>query len=565
MRNRRLGPGTAWAGRAVGLVLLAAIGCSKQEELVPDPGVSPFYPGPTAGSPGGPAAAAPAAGRAVNASDRAGTGPRIPDGPLRPEDVERQLRIALRASTKGDAARAIPLLDRILELEPANREALLGRAGIAMEQSQRAASPEERAAALEKAGVLVRTLRRTYEKSNKQELELFARVLYDQLRALTKQGHYDRAAAVLKEVQQAGFEPFDRVEHDPELAALRSSPDYRKAMVEIDAASLARARGKVKDRVARPLDMAFGFNVKGLDDKPLSLDEYKGKVVLVNFWGTWCEPCRKALPGLAQLYYKHRRRGFEVIGLSYEPGAPDPETARKYVQQFVQQSGIPYRCAMGDEATQKMIPSFKGFPTTLLIDRAGKVRVLITENSEDTLPILDDSIEVLLAEPAPPRPPGRPPTPKHPPSHPPTPRRHPSRPPTPRPHPGPHPLPPPRRKGRPGRVNVRRDFKISSGCKPNNRRHFHLLNFSIPGILNPILSQTRSLLASRLDQPFNRRPGDERQIVVTSISNSAKRRESAPFVAQTPLCTPPIRPAGLNPTGAIFALTMSAPRSQSRR
>ena len=298
-------------------------------------------------------------------------------------------------------ARAVPLLDRILELEPANREALLGRAAIAMEQSQRAASPEERAAALEKAGVLVRALRRTYEKSNKQELDLFARVLYDQLRAATKQGHYDRAAAVLKEVQQAGFEPFDRVEQDPELASLRSSPEYRKAMEEIDAASLARARGKVKDRVARPLDMPFGFNLKGLDDKPLSLDQYKGKVVLVDFWGTWCEPCRKALPGLAQLYYKHRRRGFEVIGLSYEPGAPDPETARKYVQQFVQQSGIPYRCAMGDEATQKMIPNFKGFPTTLLIDRAGKVRVLVTENSEDTLPALDDTIEVLLAEPAP--------------------------------------------------------------------------------------------------------------------------------------------------------------------
>jgi thiol-disulfide isomerase/thioredoxin len=401
MRNRRLGPGTAWAVRALGLVLLAAIGCSKQEELVPDPGVSPFYPGPKAESPGGPATAATAGARAVDASDREGAGPRIPDGPLRPEDVERQLRIALRAATKGDAARAIPLLDRILDLEPANREALLGRAAIAMEQSQRAASPAERAAALEKAGELVRRLRRTYEKSTKQELDLYARVLYDQLLTDTKQGHYDRAAAALKEVAQAGFEPFDRVEHDPELAALRSSPDYRKAMVEIDAASLARARGRVKDRVARPLDLAFGFNLKGLDDKPLSLDEYKGKVVLVDFWGTWCEPCRKALPGLAQLHYKHRRRGFEVIGLTYEPGAPDPETARKYVQQFVQQSGIPYRCAMGDEATQKKIPNFKGFPTTLLIDRAGKVRVLITENSEDTLPALDDVIEVLLAEPAP--------------------------------------------------------------------------------------------------------------------------------------------------------------------
>ncbi len=116
----------------------------------------------------------------------------------------------MRTIEKGDSARAIALLDRILAVEPANREALLGRAAIALEQQQRAASPDEKAAALEQAGALVRRLRRSYEKSNKRELELFGHVLYEELRRDSRQGRYDRAVATLKEVHDAGFEPFNR-------------------------------------------------------------------------------------------------------------------------------------------------------------------------------------------------------------------------------------------------------------------------------------------------------------------------------------------------------------------
>jgi thiol-disulfide isomerase/thioredoxin len=392
MRNRGLRPGTAGA---VGLVLLVAIGCSRREELEPDPGVSPFYEGPAAGARA--PAGSPVAGL-VN--DRAGAGSPAPEEPLRPEDVERQLRIAIRAAEKGDTARAIAMLDRILALEPANREALFGRASIAMDQGQRAASPEERAAAMEKAGTVVRALRRTYERSNKQELDLFARVLNEELRRNTAQGRLDRAVALLQELRDAGFDPFDRVEHDEELVKLRSSPGYQALVKGVDEANLAEARGRVKDRVARPLDFAFDFNVKDLDGKPLSLDQFKGKVVLVDIWGTWCKPCREALPALAQLYHKHRRRGLEVIGLDYEQNAPDPETARQYVKRFVQQSGIPYRIGMGDDAVLRKIPNFFAYPTTLLVDRAGKVRMLVTENAEGVMSALDDAIEVLLAEPA---------------------------------------------------------------------------------------------------------------------------------------------------------------------
>jgi thiol-disulfide isomerase/thioredoxin len=371
--------------------LLVAIGCSREEPLQPDPGVSPFYPGPSADGkvPGGTATTA----------DRAASVASKLDAPLRPEDVERQLRIAMRAAERGDSAGAIALLDRILALEPVNREALSSRAAIALDQAKRAGSPAERDAALEKAGSLVRTLHRAYEKPNQREVDLYARVFYEEVRRGTEQGRLDRAVAALKEACGAGFDAFDRIEHDEALAKLRSFPGFLALVQDIDAANLVKARARVKNLLDRPLALALDFHLKDLDDRPLSLDQFKGKVVLVDFWGTWCKPCREAIPGLVQLYHKHRRRGFEIIGLDYEQNAPNPETARPYVKRFVEESRIPYRIAMVDDAlTEKL--QIQSYPTTVLIDREGKPRLFFSGGGAEALDALDAAATVLLAEPA---------------------------------------------------------------------------------------------------------------------------------------------------------------------
>ena len=172
MRYRRLRPGTAGMRRAIGLVFLVAIGCSPQEELKPDPGVSPFYPGPSAEAKatGGTAAAGSAADLAAAAGSRGSRWP-APSPGRRETAPDRHAR-----GEKGDLARATAMLDRILALEPINREALFGRAAVALTQAQKASSPDERLAAIEKAGAVTRTLRRAYERPNQRELELYSRV-----------------------------------------------------------------------------------------------------------------------------------------------------------------------------------------------------------------------------------------------------------------------------------------------------------------------------------------------------------------------------------------------------
>ncbi len=406
MRARQRRPGI---GASV-LIFLVMIGCSSSEPEAPmDPGVSPFYPGP-AGSEKAASRPDAAGGRSAEetASSPAGdarpgpdaAGSQASDGPLRAEDVERQLRIALRTAEKGDTTKAVSSLDRILALQPTNREALLGRAFLALAQADKAPAAADRAAAIEKAASLMRTLRRAYEKPTQPEANIFGRVFYTEARMHAEQGRYDRATAVLKEAYDGGFDSFERIELDASMASLRSSPEYRTMLKAIDEANLAAARSRVKNFIDKPLDFSFDFKAPGLDGKPVSLDQFNGKVVIIDIWGTWCEPCRKAIPGLVQLYRRHHRLGLEVVGLAFEHNAPSPEAAAQLVKQFVQESGIPYPCAVGDESILKKIPNFHAFPTTMVLDRSGRVRMLVLENNEGVIGALDNVVQVLAAEPA---------------------------------------------------------------------------------------------------------------------------------------------------------------------
>lgn len=394
MHHHRLRPGTAGMRRAIGLAFLVAIGCSPAEELTPDPGVSPFYPGPSAGK-----KATPGSLIGGSATDRASA--RVAteaEGPIRPEDVERQLRVAMRAGEKGDMARAVSLLDRILAVEPLNREALFGRAAAALTQAQRATSPDERRAAIDKAAALVKTLQRSYERANPRELELASRINFEQVHTYVSQGQLDRAVAVLKEVYDARFDPFDVVEADPELGKLRASKGYQDLLRSVKADKLARAKSRAAEELARTPNFKFEFNVNDLDGKPLSLDQFKGKVLLVDIWGTWCKPCRDTIPGLIQLYKKHKARGFEIIGLDHEQESSDPELTRQMVKKFVQDAGIPYPIAPFDETLRDRIPGFQAYPTTLIIDRTGKVRIFLTGGGPEAVATMDAAVEVLLAE-----------------------------------------------------------------------------------------------------------------------------------------------------------------------
>ena len=219
---------------------------------------------------------------------------------------------------------------------------------------------------------------------------------------LAQLGRFDDAVKALDESSDAGFDPYFLITLDEKMEALRKSPQYQAALKLHDAARLAAAKERVGSRLAKPADVKFAFTLNDVDNKPVSLSDFKGKVVLVDFWGTWCGPCRQTIPGLIALYENRKAKGLEVIGIDYERDIKEPAKIRENLASFIKATKMPYRNVIGDEATIQQIPDFKGFPTTVIVDRAGQVRAMILENDTTTPELIRDIVEVLLDEPAPP-------------------------------------------------------------------------------------------------------------------------------------------------------------------
>jgi peroxiredoxin len=94
----------------------------------------------------------------------------------------------------------------------------------------------------------------------------------------------------------------------------------------------------------------------------------RGKVVVVDFWATWCGPCVGEIPGYVALQTKYGADGLVIVGLSVDEGGPE------LVRNFAAKNGLSYTLAMADEATVAAFGSFDAIPTTFLIDREGNIR-----------------------------------------------------------------------------------------------------------------------------------------------------------------------------------------------
>jgi peroxiredoxin len=177
-------------------------------------------------------------------------------------------------------------------------------------------------------------------------------------------------------------------------------PRGRSAVRVIEAILWLVVVGLFAWRVTPQLQAAVGWRAGGtaapavtldmLDGQPLMLHQLKGQVVLVNFWATWCPPCRAELPGLESVYEAKHADGFTIVGVSMD------EASRAQVAAFLQQHGIQYPIAM---ATPDVVTAFGGinsFPTSFLLDRQGRVRY--TVHGMFATPTLRAAVNRLLAE-----------------------------------------------------------------------------------------------------------------------------------------------------------------------
>jgi cytochrome c biogenesis protein CcmG/thiol:disulfide interchange protein DsbE len=119
-----------------------------------------------------------------------------------------------------------------------------------------------------------------------------------------------------------------------------------------------------------PRKVAPNFALNDSDGRTVQLADYRGKVVLLNFWATWCDPCRIEIPWFTEFERKHKDRGFAVVGISMDEEGWDA------VKPFISEYRINYRVLMGNNEVAQLYDGVEALPTTFLIDREGKIAAI---------------------------------------------------------------------------------------------------------------------------------------------------------------------------------------------
>ncbi len=153
------------------------------------------------------------------------------------------------------------------------------------------------------------------------------------------------------------WEPAVDAEHAATANAANAAPATPAESAPATAACMADAK---------PAN--FNFTLKDVDGNQVSLDAYKGKVVLLNFWATWCGPCKAEIPGFVRIQEKYRDKGLVIVGYSVDDTA---EKAKAYAAEY--KMNYPILLGEGREDVQDAYGPIWGIPASFLISRDGKV------------------------------------------------------------------------------------------------------------------------------------------------------------------------------------------------
>lgn len=309
------------------------------------------------------------------------------------------LQAAQEDLQNGKIDAALAKVEAVLKEKPKDRSALFALTIVTQLKARELMGDEAKDPKARKASIpaflrsadAARKLKAEAKELSPREGQVVAEVFYNAACSLALDGKPDAAVATLKEAVDSGFTQDQVIEQDDELASLRKRPDYLAVLKAIQAKQAEVVLKLMKEN--KPF--GFAFNLPGLDDKKVSLADYKGKVVIVDIWGTWCPPCRAEVPHFVELYKEYKDKGLEIVGINCnEEGTP--AEVKKTIREFLAENKVPYTCVIDDGTTEAKVPDFQGYPTTLFLDRTGKVRLKLVGGYEKGA--LEAAVKALLDE-----------------------------------------------------------------------------------------------------------------------------------------------------------------------
>lgn len=131
---------------------------------------------------------------------------------------------------------------------------------------------------------------------------------------------------------------------------------FLTVLLLIPAVALSQSTGK-----------APNFSLKTADGKTIELKKLQGKVVIVNFWATWCGPCKAEIPGFLDVYKQYKSKGLEIVGISLDQDGWKP------VKPFMERYKITYPVVVGDGELADAYGGIEAIPTTFVVDKKGNI------------------------------------------------------------------------------------------------------------------------------------------------------------------------------------------------
>ncbi len=136
------------------------------------------------------------------------------------------------------------------------------------------------------------------------------------------------------------------------------------------------------------------FTLTALDGTQITRDSLKGKVVLLDFWATWCPPCRAAIPHLVSTYETYKDKGFEVVGVCLDQGG---DVAK--ISDFIKRNQVSYPIAIGaDNPITRDLGNITSLPTMILLDRNSSIEFKVVGFNSEIGKKLESKIKEILAK-----------------------------------------------------------------------------------------------------------------------------------------------------------------------
>lgn len=173
------------------------------------------------------------------------------------------------------------------------------------------------------------------------------------------------------------------------IGLLAASPAITASGAQAESAPSVRTQTSERHAV-RVGDEAPNFRLRDLDGNLTSLSQFRGKVVLLNFWATWCGPCRVEMPAMEQLYRTYSRREFQILAVS-----TDPQGAA-VTRPFQQKTGLSFPILHDTEMQIGLTYGARSLPMTFMVDRQGVVRQKIFGARDWDSPEARELIQLLM-------------------------------------------------------------------------------------------------------------------------------------------------------------------------